>query len=356
MAKTWRAGVIGCGAIAQALHLPGYRKTLGVELVAACDPAVKQRKDAERIGGPGLRTYSDYRKMLEAEDLDVVSVCSPNVFHTEHACAALGAGAHVLLEKPIAISMQEAGSIRRAVKRSGRGLIVGFSHRFHRGNRRLHVLIGDGAIGAPYMFRMRLAHTGPLPGWARSDWFYKPKLAGGGALLDMGIHAIDQALWHMGPVAGVQGRVLTMRKKIAVDDNAVLLLEFARGRAMGYIEVGWTSPSGFGGIEVMGDEGSAKLDYHGNLTLTTGRASADTKAPARMKTRILDRAPTTGGWSTEIQDVVKALRRGDDLGIGIDAGAAALEVALAGYASSRSGRRVDLPVAATAKSNARKGR
>ncbi|GMV98811.1 MAG: dehydrogenase [Phycisphaerae bacterium] len=340
MARTWRAGVIGCGAIGQALHIPGYMNTPGVVLVAGADPQARQRREARRLAGDGFRVYADHRAMLAAETLEVISVCSPNCFHAQHAVAALDAGAHVILEKPPALSGREIERIRRARDRNGRQVVIGFSHRFHRGNRRMHRLIRAGAIGEPYMIRVRFAHRGPEPGWAKSDWFYRPKLAGGGALLDMGIHAIDQCHWLIGPIAAVQARTDTLRKNIPLDDNALLLLEFERPRARGYIDVGWTSPAGFVGIEVMGDAGFLRQDYAGALTLTTGRISPDAKKKTGLKTRVVDAAPTTGGWKTEIQDIIRGLRKGEDLDCGLEAGGAALAVALAAYESSRTGRRV----------------
>jgi predicted dehydrogenase len=194
------------------------------------------------------------------------------------------------------------------------------------------------------MIRVRLAHSGPLPGWAKSDWFYNPKLARGGAMLDMAIHAIDQALWHLGPVRSVQAVVKTLRKKIKVDDNAVLLLEFARTRALGYVEAGWTSPAGFNGIEIMGDHGCILEDYAGagTLTVTTGKITPDLRVKTRLVTKVVDRNANKGAWGIEIAEVVKAFRRNSDLGCSIDAGGAALRVALAGYESSRTGRRVTI--------------
>lgn len=327
--------------MAQVAHLTGYMKCPGVRLAAACDPVPQRRKEAKRIC-PDLAVYDDYRKMLDAQDLDVVSVVTPNRFHAEQAVAALEHGAHVLLEKPPALSMAEVAKIKAAVRKSGRQLIVGFSHRFMRGNRKIHKMLADGAIGEPFMIRLRFAHSGPYPGWAKSDWFYDPKRAGGGALLDMGIHAIDQALWQLGPVRRVRAVARTMRKNIKVDDNAVLLLEFASGQALGYIEVGWTSPAGFAGIELMGDRGCIVEDYQGTLRVMTGKVTPDTTKRPKLTTQIVDRDPTHGGWHVEIAEVVKAFRRGDDLGMGIDVGGAALAVALAAYESSRTGRAVDV--------------
>lgn len=340
MARTWKAGVIGCGAIAQALHIPGYLKTPGVKLVAGCDPVPQRLHEAAALAGEGLRTYADYRQMLAAEPLDVVSVATPNKFHAEQAVAALEAGTHVILEKPAAVNLREVNRIRQAARSTGRLVVMGFSHRHYRGNQRMHKLIQAGAIGEPYMIRIRFAHRGPSPSWAKSDWFYNPNLAGGGALLDMGIHAIDQCQWLLGPIRSVQARALTLRKDIKVEDNAILLLEFKRPRALGYIDVGWTSPAGFVGLEIMGDRGFLRQENTGTTTLTTGRISPNMKVRPKLRTRVIDDRPATGGWATEIATIVKALRKGSDLDCGIEAGASSLAVALAAYESSRTGRRI----------------
>lgn len=341
MARRFKVGLIGCGSVVQFAHIPNYQKTPGVELVAACDPGKKQRTAVGRLC-QGIRLYDDYRTMLASERLDMISVASPNARHAEHALAAIKHGAHVLLEKPPVLRMRDIDRITRAVRQSDHQLIVGFSQRFAPANRRVRALLQQGAIGDPYMLRIRMSHRGPYPGWAQTTWFYDPKLAGGGALLDMGIHAIDLALWLLGPVRRVQAMVRTLRKKIAVEDNAVLLLEFARGRTLGYIEVGWTSPAGFTGIEVMGDRGCIVMDYMQGLRVTTGDTSPDVSKKATMRTRVVMKGPLESGWTREIPEVVKAFRGGDNLGSGIETGGAALAVALAGYRSSRSGRAVEV--------------
>jgi len=339
VAKKLKAGVIGCGSIAHALHLRGYAKHPAVALVAACDPVRERRQEAVELFG-AERTYSDYREMLKVEELDVVSVSSPNKFHAEQAIGALQAGAHVLLEKPAALSMEEIARIKAAVKKSRKILMVGYSHRFHRGNLKAKKLVDAGAVGQPFMVRVRFAHLGPIPGWAKSDWFYNPKLAGGGALLDMGIHAIDQCIWYAGPIRAVQATYGTLRKNIRVEDNAILILEFADRKVLAYVEVGWTSPTGFVGVEIMGDEGSILIDYAQGMTLTTGKVTPNLKARVQRKTRLLDPKPTTGGWPAEVPELIKHIRRGSDRGHGIDSGGAALAVALAAYESSRTGRRI----------------
>ncbi len=219
MAKSvkYRVGVIGAGAISQALHLPGYRKDRRATLVAFADPALARH--AEVLAEyPRLRAYTDYKKMLASEELDVVSVATPNVFHAEQAIAALRSGCHVLCEKPIATTLRDANRMIAASKKARRKLMIGFTHRMFRGPERCKELLAKRKIGKPFMIRVRFAHGGPYPGWAKNPWFYNKALSAGGAMLDMGIHAIDLCHWLIGPIASVSARAATLIKRIGVNE------------------------------------------------------------------------------------------------------------------------------------------
>jgi len=336
--KTIRVGVIGAGAIAQACHLPGYAKNRNVQLVAVADPTEARHREV-LTQYPGVAAHKTHRSMLAKEDLDVVSVCSPNAYHARHAIAALDAGCHVLCEKPMALSLVDADAMIAAAKHARRKLMIGFTHRLLRGNQQCKQLLRDRALGKPFMMRARLAHGGPIPGWAKDRWFYDKKKAGGGALLDMGIHAIDQCLWMMGPVKSVSANARTLVKKIPVDDNAVLSLEFTSG-ALGYIEVGWTSQPGFIGTEIYGTKGSLINNYLTGLQLCSGKASAGTDDETKWK--MLDRKPATGGWPIEIDAWIDVVRGKERLTMTGTTGRSALAVALAAYESSRTGRRIDV--------------
>lgn len=336
--NAYKAGVIGAGAISQALHMPGYKKDRRAQFVAFADPATARH--AEIIEAyPGARGYASHDEMLAAESLDVVSIGSPNVFHAAQAIAALNARCHVLCEKPIATTLKDADRMIAAAKKARRKLMIGFTHRMLRGPQRCKKLLAERAIGKPFMIRVRFAHGGPYPGWAKNSWFYKKDLAAGGAMLDMGIHAIDLCNWLIGPIASVSAKAATLRKKIEVDDNALLQLEFANG-ALGYIEVGWTSKPGFSGFEIYGDNGSLICDYIKGLRLCQGKASAGKDSTDTWS--LLDKAPTKGGWDIEIKHWLDIVEGKEKLTMNGAAGRAALEVALAAYKSSDSGRRIDL--------------
>ena len=338
MAKSvkYRAGVIGAGAISQALHLPGYQKDRRATLVAFADPAVARHHEVLEEY-PRLRAYSDYETMLASEELDVVSVASPNVFHAEQAVAALRSGCHVLCEKPIATTLRDANKMIAASKKARRKLMIGFTHRMFRGPQRCKELLAKRRIGKPFMIRVRFAHGGPYPGWAKSSWFYNRELSAGGAMLDMGIHAIDLCHWLIGPIASVSAQAATLIKKIDVDDNALLQLEFRNG-ALGYIEVGWTSMPGFSGFEIYATKGTLICDYIKGLQLCRGKASAGKDSVVEWRT--LDKDPTKGGWDVEIKHWLDILDGKEKLTMSGAAGSHALEVALAAYTSSASGRRV----------------
>ncbi|MBM3291003.1 MAG: Gfo/Idh/MocA family oxidoreductase, partial [Candidatus Hydrogenedentes bacterium] len=318
----FRAGVVGAGAIAQACHMPGYVRNKHVELVAFADPALARHREIDEKF-PGVRGYSSIDEMLAKEQLDVVSVCTPNKHHAACTIAALEAGCHVLCEKPIAASLQEADRMIAAAKHARRKFMIGFSHRLYRGPIACKELLQKKTIGKPFMIRVRFAHGGPYPGWAKDKWFYDPELAVGGAMLDMGIHAIDLALWLYGPIAAVSAKAATLIKRIPVDDNAILLLEFASG-ALGYIEVGWTSKPGFSGFELYGTEGSLICDYVRGLQRCGGKASAGTDSVTEWKT--IDDKPATGGWSIEMDYWMDVVMGKQKLTMDGAAGRAALEV------------------------------
>jgi predicted dehydrogenase len=338
--KKYKVGIIGAGAIAQACHIPGYASAKNCELTAVADPEEKCLAMLEERGWNFAAVYHDYKKMLSGEKLDVISICAPNKFHAEMAIACLNAGVDVLLEKPIAVNMKEAEAIRSAVKATGRRLMVGFSHRFNDLNNAAKTALIAGKIGKPYMIRVRFAHTGPWPGWAKTDWFYNPEMSGGGALMDMAVHAFDIAQWFIGPVTAVSGKTATLRKNIKVDDNVVAIMEFGN-KCMGYVECGWTSPSGFCGMEIMGDNGIIYSDYIKNQAIMVhGQTSpsGETKMQEVILKNKWDKAP----WAKEMEYFTAHLGRPGDFSPDINDGVDTLRVVLAAYESSQTGKRIEI--------------
>jgi predicted dehydrogenase len=192
-----RVGIIGLGGIAQVAHIPGYRSAgVRISAVSTPNPAV-----AERFGRELDAAWStDYRELLARDDIDAVSVCVPTYLHAEVTMAALRAGKHVLCEKPPGVNAAEARAMAAAARESARLLMYAFSARYRSGNLKLKEWVEKGELGEVYAARA---------GWLRrrgnpAGWFTDKERAGGGPLIDLGIHGLDLAWWLMGrpePVA-----------------------------------------------------------------------------------------------------------------------------------------------------------
>jgi len=325
-------GVIGCGAIAQEAHLPNYAAHPKARLVALADIDNQRATEvAQRFGVPNV--YTDYHQLLERDDIQAVSVCTPNYLHAQQTIEAAKAGKHILCEKPMAITIGEAEDMIKAVEGAGVQLMVGFTHRFYPFNEKARTLIAEGRIGRPYTVRVRFAHRGPYTSWtAKSDWFFDTKHAGGGAILDMGIHALDIAHFVLGAeIRTVAANLTTLAHDIQAEDTAVMSLEFSNG-CLGYIETGWHSWPGPLGLEIYGSRGTIIVDYETPLRLWTQEAGdwqEFTDFPA-------------GGWEAEIKYFVDALVKGEEVKPdGLD-GLVSLRAALAAYESHSLGKRISL--------------
>ncbi|MEM2921737.1 MAG: Gfo/Idh/MocA family oxidoreductase, partial [Candidatus Bathyarchaeia archaeon] len=189
-----RVGIVGCGGIARATHAPHYKKIKDVELVACADinPKVAESM-AEEFGIQ--RHYRDYNDMFEREELDAVSVCTPNMAHRGPAVAAMKAGAHVLTEKPMAGSLKDAKEMYDVSRRTGKILIVGFQTRFRPDINALRDLVSSGELGEVYYSRALMLRRWGIPPLRT---FISRELSGGGPLLDIGCYALDTAMYVLG--------------------------------------------------------------------------------------------------------------------------------------------------------------
>lgn len=241
-----RIGIIGTGGIATGAHIPGY-KALGdqVELVACADVnAERAQKVAQEHGFQ--RAYGDPKEMLAREDLDAVSICTPNKFHAELSIAALQAGCHVLCEKPPAMNAAEVEAMAAAARQAGRVLTFGFHHRFNPNVQAAKRFVDGGELGEIYNGRVTAIRRRGIPSWGV---FTNKELQGGGPLIDIGVHMLDSALWLMGypepdKVFGVTHTRLGTRKPGAapwgpwdyqnyqVEDMATALIRFRNGATL----------------------------------------------------------------------------------------------------------------------------
>ncbi|MGM0125447.1 hypothetical protein IGI37_002846 [Enterococcus sp. AZ194] len=190
-----KVGIIGCGGIANGKHMPSLSKVKEVELVAFCDLVVERAEEAkEKYGTDSAKVYTNYKEMLTDSDLDVVHVCTPNSSHSELTVAALEADCHVMCEKPMAKTSEEARAMIDAAKRTGKKLTIGYQNRFRTDSRYLHEICEDGELGDIYFGKAHAIRRRAVPTWGV---FLDEEAQGGGPLIDIGTHALDLTLWTM---------------------------------------------------------------------------------------------------------------------------------------------------------------
>ena len=184
-----RVGIIGCGKIAQVRHLPEYAANPNAEIVAFYDKNMERAQEmAAQYGG---KVYNSFYELVDDPNVDAVSICVENRSHAEICTAALYAGKHVLVEKPMAVTLAECESMVAAAERNGRHLMVGHNMRFDPVHRKAKQMLDSGIIGDVITFRTILGNSGP-EGWSlEGTWFFDKNKAAMGALSDMGIHKVD---------------------------------------------------------------------------------------------------------------------------------------------------------------------
>ncbi|RLL40574.1 gfo/Idh/MocA family oxidoreductase [Oceanobacillus piezotolerans] len=195
MKNTLKIGIIGCGAIAVEKHLKSLRKIDQVEVVAFCNRNLNRAEVvAKDFGTVDAKIYADYRELLKDKAVDVVHVCTPNVFHAEISIAALEAGKHVMCEKPMAKTSEEAKQMIAAAKESGKKLTIGYNNRFRPDSQYLHKAVSRGDLGEIYYAKAHAIRRRAVPTWGV---FMDEEKQGGGPLIDIGTHALDLTLWMM---------------------------------------------------------------------------------------------------------------------------------------------------------------
>ncbi|MFV0466808.1 MAG: Gfo/Idh/MocA family protein [Lachnospiraceae bacterium] len=189
-----KAGIIGCGEIARGKHLPAIRKQGDIEVVAFCDSIVEKAKECRTLfDWPDAKVFTDYKELLK-EDLDAVYVLTPNREHSFISVDALYAGKHVLCEKPMAKTAEEAQQMLLAAKETGKILTVGYQNRYRPDAAYLKKACMNGELGEIYVAKAHAIRRRATPTWGV---FLNEEEQGGGPLIDIGTHALDLTLWMM---------------------------------------------------------------------------------------------------------------------------------------------------------------
>ena len=247
-----RIGIIGAGSIARSAHLPAYLNIEGAEVVALADVSKENAERlAEQFGVPD--TYTDWRELLDRKDIDAVDVCTPNHIRKEPVIAACEAGKHVLVQKPMAPTLEDATAMIEAAHRHKVKMGVIFMGRFSPVNALVNRLVRAGLIGRVTALRTNTGHSGglrlPETSWRRSF----DNLAGSWSLL--GVHSVDRMRALGGPFARVAAIGKTLVSDMTGDDNFSLVGEFASG-AVASMQSCYNMIPTNGLFEAYGDKGT----------------------------------------------------------------------------------------------------
>ncbi|KGA96481.1 NADH-dependent dehydrogenase [Alkalihalobacillus alcalophilus ATCC 27647 = CGMCC 1.3604] len=271
MAKL-KMGIIGTGGIARDRHIPAYQKISDlVTIEAVCDLNMQAAEEVAKQFGI-KKVYTDYHELFQ--EVDAVTICTPNKFHAEITIAALEAGVHVLCEKPMAINAAECESMIEASKRAGKMLSIGFHYRFTKDALAAKRVILENEIGQPIVARVHAMRRRKVPGWGV---FTNKDLQGGGSLIDWGCHFLDLSLWLLGNPKPVQviGQSYNGLSKMPnqvnewgafnhetfnVDDHVTAYIKFDNGATM-LFETSWSAniKEDSEGVSISGETGGIDL-------------------------------------------------------------------------------------------------
>jgi len=337
----YRVGVIGCGGITERRHAPTFCAVERTQLAALADLSPERLELlGEKHGvGPEHR-YTDYQEMLEREKLDLVSIATPHQFHEEQAIAAAQAGAHVVLEKPIARTVAEVDRMARAADEAGVKLTVAHNQLFLPQVMESVRLLASGELGWPFL--VRTEGIGGSTVWGRGvmqDWRTRKEAGGGGPLIDSGYHQVYRALAWMGsPVKRVFGRIGTYVMDIEVEDLALLLMEHANGGTTS-LQLGWCARGGSIGMEeVFATEGQLRVRLMGDEPLSVWRTETQKWEPAAVQ----GEPDESFGLPTLVNRFLDAIESGTAPPVTAQDARRVLRVIEAAYESAASGRAVEL--------------
>jgi len=338
---TIRFGLIGCGRVAprHALSLSQLHET---ELVAVAD--VKASRAEYFADKYHADAHFDYHSLLDRPDIDAVTICVPSGLHAQVALDALDAGKHVLVEKPIALSLEDANRMIAAADARGLKLGVVLQNRYNSPMQQVRKLIDEGGLG-------ELNLGAATVRWYRPQSYYEDDWHGtvamdGGALMNQSIHHIDALQWFMGPVTSVQAYTATRAHQMEAEDVGVAILRFANG-ALGTVEGSTlTWPQNLeGSVAIFGEHGSVKIGGTALNRITLWKVAGQLEEEAEILTSQRVDPPSVYGYSHRevIQDFAQAVAEDREPGTPGREARKSLALVLAIYESAANGREVMIP-------------
>ena len=343
-AKTFRIALVGCGRISKN-HFEAIDKLDGLELVAVCDA------DPERAKQAGLEWkipyFTSYERMLAEGNADVVTIATPSGLHPEQGIAAAKTGKHVVMEKPMAISLTAADALVQACDKAGVQLFVVKQNRLNPPVQLLKRAVDRNRFGRIYLASCAVHWARPQEYYDQAPWRGTWEFDGG-AFMNQASHYVDLMQWVMGPVESVMAKTATLARRIETEDTGIAILKFRSG-ALGTIEVTMLAyPRNLeGSLTILGEKGSAKIGG-----TAVNKIEHWEFAEPDDDDKLVEAANTNPpnvyglghqGYYRNVLSVLRGEAKPDTDG---RAGRKSLELILGIYESAKTGREVPLPLRA----------
>ncbi len=334
-------GLIGCGRVAPR-HALSLGELADARLVAVAD--VRENRAQHFSTDYGAQPYTDYRRLFDRSDIDVINICTPSGLHAQMAIEALGAGKHVIVEKPIALTLEDADRMIAAARSAGRKLCVMLQNRYNPPMLELQSVVASGRLG-------RLLLGNATVRWYRPQEYYQDDWHGtwamdGGALMNQSIHHIDALQWLMGEPESVFAYTATLAHEMEAEDCGVANIRFRNG-ALGVVEGSTlTYPQNLeGSVAIFGQYGSLKVGGTALNRKVVWKIRDEVEHEQELLTRDQVDPPSVYGQShraviAEMIDAIREDRQPQTNGVEAKKSVA---LVLAMYESSRIGAPVNLP-------------
>ena len=343
-----KVAILGSGFISE-IHLESYHRFIPeaevVAIYARNADKAKAMAEKHHIG----KWYDNIDTLIKESGCEVVDICLPNYLHADATIKAAQGGKHVIIEKPLAVTPEEADAMIAACKKAGVKLMYAEELCFAPKYERARHLVKEGAVGKIYMLKQGEKHSGP-----HTDWFYDIKYSGGGVLMDMGCHAFGWFFWMLNnakvkSVSASMGTVLH-KGRTQGEDNSVVIVEFENG-VTAIAEDSWAKHGGMDDrCEVYGIGGVMYADlFMGNSAITYSKNGYG---------YAMEKADTTIGWSFtvfeeafnqgyphELKHFIECVQQDKEPVVTGEDGRAVLEIIYAAYASAGQGKKIMLPFA-----------
>jgi len=328
-----RWGIIGAGIIADVRMAPAIRQTPGCELVAV------QARDAARAAAfaakhGAARHYTDVEALVADPQVDAIYIASPNYLHAEQTILAAQHGKHVLCEKPMALTLDECQAMIDACQTHNVRLMIGFMMRFHAAHQRAREMVESGFLGEHKLARAHFLFQLPRPG--PDNWRQQPALAGGGAVMDVGVHCVDLLRFLLGTeVEAVSAFADHNPTTYPSDETTVILLRF-EGNVQGTVEVSFGVPYASNDFALYGSQGALLgTDTLGQKPTGRLRAlSADGTSDVPLK--------PVNMYVAETEHFARCIAEGRESTISGQEGLQVQRIALAVYEAIRTGQMVSI--------------